>query len=1799
MPRFNMIRKLLLSFLFFLISFFSFGQTFTDSTPGTSKTWTVPSGVTSVTLQIWGAGGAGGGSVINKDGGSGGGGGAYVSKTITVTPGEIITYSVGAGATGTTDTGANGGNTTLSTVSGTNLVANGGSGGKKAVQNAIVSGGTGGTGSGGSISNGSDGLSNSAAASSSSNGGNGGNSGNTGIGGSGAIGNNGGNGGAGTNPGGGGGGGAARSSVNGLGGNGGNGQVTITYSCPTYSINTITASDACEVGRQSTVTLTSTAQGLPVGTYTVEYYIYDSNTKKTASLTVTSAGTGTFTGDVSAIGVTATGSITVTKIVSSSCSTTLSTTSNQLRVIASKGKPAIQNGYFQCDRTWIAQWNNESVDGYYLDVALDNTFTNFLPGYNNKDVGNVQAWTISGLQYGGIYYYRVRSRNLCGASPNSDTITFNILGDGSSTPGTISGGATTLCVGSTTTFTISGSNPANGSWSIFNRTGSATISTSGVVTGVSAGTVRVVFTTQNGGGCGSSTFKDLTITGGTVGSPSSTPTVCINTPLTTITHTTTGFTGIGTPTFLPPNVTASFSNNTITITGTPSAAGTYNYSVPLNGGTCGTANATGTITVTANNTAATPSSNPTACIGTAMTAVTIATVGATGISNNGVSGANGLPAGVSASWASNTITISGSPSVSGTFSYSVPLTGGCGSVNATGTITVNAAPTFTTATQAKTCANRHITYATQTGKSNYAWSVSGVLNTDYKIIDRGTATDNYIVIEWLTVGSKTVSVNYTNPSGCSASTPATYTTEIVILDKGQVNGGKHICPGETLPTLTFNTYADRNVRYPDTSVILKWQYSDGNNTNYQDILGTAGQTSYTPTSIPGSTRQYRVVVDNGTCTDTSIYSAIDIDATTAITAQSTAGQTVCRGTAFTPISVTAVGTTINNEATLRYQWYSSAQSNMSNPTLITGATSNTYTPLSATTGTLYYYCVVRGQCGTVTSAVSGTFIVNANTAISNQSTGTQTRCMGTPFNSISVTATGATLTYQWYSNTAPSTSGGTPLGTSNGANTAIYTPQSGVATTLYYYCVVSGTCGSATSAISGAFIVNALPTITTAATPALVTEVCASSASQTTELAYTGSTGNATSYSIDWASLADQASTPFTFAGGGGSVTGITVPAGTVAGTYTGVMTITNGNTCSTSLNITLKVNQNFVAPSVTTIVQPNCNTATGSVVLSGLPASGFLLVNDGTTTTRISFSSSTISGLAPGSYRFAVDNGCAVTYSTTPAVIGINTWNGTNWSYGTNPTSTDPVIFAANYNITTNQTYCSVTVSNDAVVTVDGGKTLTVANGVHVVPGSQLIFENNSSLMQTTTSKTINTGSIKYKRKSTQIRQADYVYWSTPVYNMLLGAVSPLTDPSKMYAHNGSGWIYKPGTTIMVEGKGYIIRGPEGTSNTVRSDFEATFTGTPINGDITSEVMTGNKFYLVGNPYPSALSADDFITGNPNLTGTLYFWTHNKPVVLGGAYEYGDDDYAVYNLSGGTGVGTPAGSGSIPGNNNSEPTGFIGAGQGFFAGVQTNGTITFTNDMRAGGLGTDGKPLNGQFFKPGKSNKTAALEKHRLWLNMTNTQGAFKQLLLAYAEGATNSYDTRYDGQTFDGNQYLDFYTINGTTKLAIQGRALPFVDTDVVPLGYRSAIAGDFTIAISKTDGNMQTQKMYLEDKTTGKIHDLTESNYTFTTAIGTFTDRFVLRYTNKSLGTGDFENIENGVLVSIKEKTVKVLSSNENLKEVNVYDISGKLLYNKTKIDSNELQVSNLQSSNQVLIVKVTLENDFTVSKKIIFN
>jgi hypothetical protein len=300
----------------------------------------------------------------------------------------------------------------------------------------------------------------------------------------------------------------------------------------------------------------------------------------------------------------------------------------------------------------------------------------------------------------------------------------------------------------------------------------------------------------------------------------------------------------------------------------------------------------------------------------------------------------------------------------------------------------------------------------------------------------------------------------------------------------------------------------------------------------------------------------------------------------------------------------------------------------------------------------------------------------------------------------------------------------------------------------------------------------------------------------------------------------------------------------------------------------------------------------------------------------------------------------------------------------------------------------------------------------------------------------------------------------------------------------------------------------------------------------------------------------------------------------------YNSNDYASYNGVGGTATFPSSSTGYIT----NVPSGKIAAGQAFFATAIATKEVIFNNSMRLSYLGA---PIeNTQFFK------TSRIEKHRVWLNLSNTLGVFKQTLVGYLTDATNDYDSRFDGESMNGNTYADFYSINRDKNLTIQGRAVPFDENDFVPLGFKTSIAGSFTIDIDEVDGLLTNQAVYLEDKLTNTLFNLKNGNYTFTTASGTFNDRFVLRYTDKTLGTVDVEKPANQVMVSIQNKQIKVNSFTETIEKVLVYDVSGKQRYQKRAVNNTELLITTLAPTHQILLVKTVLQNGKSSTKKVLF-
>lgn len=580
-------------------------------------------------------------------------------------------------------------------------------------------------------------------------------------------------------------------------------------------------------------------------------------------------------------------------------------------------------------------------------------------------------------------------------------------------------------------------------------------------------------------------------------------------------------------------------------------------------------------------------------------------------------------------------------------------------------------------------------------------------------------------------------------------------------------------------------------------------------------------------------------------------------------------------------------------------------------------------------------------------------------------------------------------------------------------------------------------------------------------------------------------------------------------------------------------------------------------------------------------------------------------------------------TDNTTVTVNGNKIWTGSvdtdwnkanNWSPSGVPTSSncviipdttnDPVISGSNfkaygYNMDIQSNANLLLNSNNHLTITDFAK---VNGSFNIKDSSNFIQINDSAL---------NTGTISMDR-NTNVRKFDYVYWSSPVANFNSAAISPTTPSYGIYKWepvtpntNGGQGYWTSGSENMVLGKGYIVRGPNAYSASTPSIYTATFTGVPNNGIIQPTISRGSytgapyagtngatitnlddNWNLIGNPYPSAINANTFLTNNTNINGTVRLWTHGNPISTSYSnpfyasyqYNYSVNDYVTYN-----------GTGSTPPGFN----GKIGAGQAFFVimndGAAGSSTVTFNNSLRSDNHD------NSQFYRTSSQSTIENLEKNRIWLSLVDANNVAATTLVGYIENATNDEDRMFDGACKPGVELGIYSKIEDKTML-IQGRALPFNSSDTVPVGVTIPSNGMYNIAINQVDGLFEgdTQDIYLEDTVENTIHDLKQAPYSFNATVGNYPNRFILRYTTNALAVNDL-NIEK-VFAFITQQTIHIQAESA-IKNVTVYDVSGKAIIT-LKGDGTSNKIENaFPYANGVYIAKIKLENGTTISKKLL--
>lgn len=607
-------------------------------------------------------------------------------------------------------------------------------------------------------------------------------------------------------------------------------------------------------------------------------------------------------------------------------------------------------------------------------------------------------------------------------------------------------------------------------------------------------------------------------------------------------------------------------------------------------------------------------------------------------------------------------------------------------------------------------------------------------------------------------------------------------------------------------------------------------------------------------------------------------------------------------------------------------------------------------------------------------------------------------------------------------------------------------------------------------------------------------------------------------------------------------------------------------------------------------------NTSTGisSIDLAGAPVVLDAYQSIGENVTRFE-----LNGLSPGTIdlEITVRNSQGETYShilNFDIRTDATTWLESSWTNGL-PDSGKVAIIQSDY-IGSGFQANELQVNENTTLILGSGQVIELYGKINNL--GSVTIENNASIVQTDDSA-VNLGAIKYKRRTTPVRRYDFTYWGSPVIGNTLHDLSPLTLGDKFYSWNGDtqAWVtHYNGNVTMQPGKGYIVRAPQTFSTTIAEVYNAEFNGVPNNGPIYINVNGSGeteKLNLLSNPYPSAIDADLFMNHPDNeniLGGTILLWSHttlpSSSIPGGSQFNYSADDYAKFNATGGVKTASAANGGVTP-------NGKIASGQGFFIAAKANAPIIFNNSMRVG--------ENSQFFRNQNNSQntiSSSLEKHRIWIKASNLTGAYDETLLGYVQNATDGIDRSFDGLYLQATKAINIYSFIGNEKFIIQGKSLPIgISSDTIRLGFKSTIASQYSIDIEALDGYFTQSNLpvYLEDSLTQISHNLKNGPYNFTTAVGTFDNRFKLRIPFGILSINEPVSNFQDIKVYVSNGKLFAQTKTSLIIDFEIYDLLGRNISSIENINSNEYFIDSSGFIKGIYIIKAKTSRGI-VTKKI---
>ncbi|MEZ4796828.1 MAG: GEVED domain-containing protein [Flavobacteriaceae bacterium] len=710
-------------------------------------------------------------------------------------------------------------------------------------------------------------------------------------------------------------------------------------------------------------------------------------------------------------------------------------------------------------------------------------------------------------------------------------------------------------------------------------------------------------------------------------------------------------------------------------------------------------------------------------------------------------------------------------------------------------------------------------------------------------------------------------------------------------------------------------------------------------------------------------------------------------------------------------------------------------------------------------------------------------------------------------------------------------------------------------------------------------------------------------------------------------------------------------------------ISITN---CDAFVDLTVDADEGFIGGLYGLVytwfyLAPNSNTWT-EITGDGGPYSGY-----NQATLRVNFND--VLDVNGYQYYCQVRENSNTCYTSTKAVK-INHersyWNGSAWS--SIPDISKLAVINGAYNTGTNGNIdsCELVINSGNTLTVSNTTYVNVINNVtnygtiDVLTRGSFVQRGDGVAAGTFTNSGAGTANV-HKTTATfnsTLSEVNYTYWSSPVndpsnpgFGQDIITVFPSPVGNRRYYFmaqnyidsfietgnnndnttnpgqddiddNGNDWQMASGD--MEIGRGYAV-----TTNGVPPmpgnyfDASTVFSGALNTGDIAvtlyknNNEINDNNWNFIGNPYPSAISVDDFFSSNiddvplnPAINGltegAIFLWSQSVAPDAGNngneQVNFAQSDYAIINR-----VASTAGTSGIT------PLRYIPSGQGFFVAFTedlgsavnsvTTGTVVFTNSMRR-------TSNNTQFFEANNSTQddmaNQVFDTNILWLNMSSDNGVFSQIAVAYTNGATNSYDGwSYDTpRNLSTGTYATLYsTIDSSDrKFAIQGKNPESLTVEeIIPLGFDTSIneATLYKFSIAQFEGNFMSENdIFIKDHLLNKIHNLKESDYSFTSEVGEFTDRFEIVFTRETLSIDDVKPDVNSLqIIELQNGHVQFkVSSQFEMKSIEIIDLLGRTLY-KFDAEGNSQTYSLSNLSQATYLAKVELTNGHIITKKAI--